>query len=98
MAKKVDAVRKLRKTAPSVRKKKPKESVSQKEGVPEEEVKQFRKSYFKGEGKGGNLGLPVEAPTIPVAQDTVAGKAEESIPAAPKANTKEMVQDMFASG
>ena len=48
---------------------------------------------FKGEGKGGSLGILVGSKSTVVA---VAGN--NVIPPAPKANTKETVQEMFDTG
>jgi hypothetical protein len=54
---------------------------------------------FKGEGKGGSLGLPVGSngigSTIKEGADALTGRV---IPPAPKANTNESVKKMFDDG
>ena len=61
----------------------------------EEDAEDTRPEYpkikqFKGEGKGGSLGLPVGSKSIVV--------AAPKIPPAPKAHTKESAQEMFDIG
>ena len=60
---------------------------------PREAVGKSKNWHFKGEGKGGSLGLSVGS-----GNSHVANRGKTVIPPAPNANTQASVQEMFDSG